>query len=94
MYFFYIIQSKIDHSFYVGHTQDLKQRLEFHNDPQLNQGVTRHKIPWKYFFSLETPDKSIAIKIEKHIKRMKSHRYISNLKKYPEMSEKLLKKYS
>jgi putative endonuclease len=60
----------------------------------MNNGNTRHKIPWRYFHVIETPNKSIAIKIEKHIKRMKSKSYIINLTKYPEMSEKLLKKYS
>jgi putative endonuclease len=94
MLFVYIIQSEVDNSFYVGFTKDLAMRLEFHNDPERNIGVTRHKIPWRYFHTIKTPCKSIAIKIEKHIKRMKSHSYIINLKKYPEMSEKLLKKYS
>ncbi len=94
MYFVYIIQSDTDNSFYVGFTQDLEKRLDFHNDPEMNKGVTRHKIPWKYFFVLKTTNKTTAIKIEKHIKRMKSQLYIANLKKYPEMGEKLLKKYS
>jgi putative endonuclease len=31
--------------------------------------------------------------IEKHIKAMKSKKYIENLIKYPEMSVKLLQKY-
>jgi putative endonuclease len=89
-----VIQTDIDDSFYVGHTQNLEKRLEYHNDFDLNEGVTRLKIPWKYYFILETHSKSSAIKIEKHIKRMKSQAYIVNLKKYPELGEKLLKKYS
>jgi putative endonuclease len=32
-----------------------------------------------------------AILIEKRIKKMKSRKYIENLKKYPEMIEKILK---
>ena len=94
LYFVYIIQSEVDRSFYIGFTQNLIKRLELHNDSELNQGVTRHKIPWRYFFTIRVPDKSTAIKIEKHIKRMKSQSFILNLKKYPEMSEKLFKKYS
>jgi putative endonuclease len=94
MYFVYVIQSEIDNSFYVGHTQDLAKRLEFHNDPTLNLGVTRYKMPWRYFFVLETNTKTTAIKIEKHIKQMKSRVYITNLEKYPEIGENLLKKYS
>jgi putative endonuclease len=34
------------------------------------------------------------MKIERHIKKMKSKKYIQNLKKYPEMVEKLLIKNS
>jgi putative endonuclease len=33
------------------------------------------------------------MKIEKHIKNMKSKKYILNLKKYPEMIERLLKEF-
>ena len=32
--------------------------------------------------------------VEEHIKSMKSKKYIQNLKKYPEMVEKLKDKYS
>ena len=34
-----------------------------------------------------------ALAIEKHIKKMKSKIYIENLTRYPEMSNKLIKKY-
>ncbi len=94
MCFVYIIQSEADDTFYVGYTRNLSERLDFHNDPKINSGVTRHKIPWKYFYTLKAPNCKVAIKIEKHIKRMKSQSYINNLKKYPEMGQKLLKKYS
>jgi len=36
----------------------------------------------------------VAGKIEIHIKKMKSKKYIQDLKKYPEIAQKLLKKYS
>ncbi len=35
-----------------------------------------------------------ALKIEKHIKNIKSKKYIHDCAKYPEISQKLLKKYS
>jgi putative endonuclease len=34
-----------------------------------------------------------AFQIEKHIKRMKSKKYIKDLKKFPDISEKLKLKY-
>lgn len=37
---------------------------------------------------------SQALKIEDHIKRMKSVKYFQSLNAYPEMSEKLKQKYS
>ncbi len=36
----------------------------------------------------------MAGKIENHIKKMKSKKYIKDLKKYPEIAQKLIKKYS
>ena len=94
MHYVYVIQSSQDFSYYVGHTSDLTARLKYHNSIGKNIGVTRRKIPWSYFFVLEVENRTIAEKIEKHIKRMKSREYLKNLAKYPEMGEKLVKKYS
>ncbi|QBA63131.1 GIY-YIG nuclease family protein [Muriicola soli] len=94
MYYVYVIQSGLDDSFYIGKTSNLEERLLFHNTPELNKGITKRKIPWKYFFILEIGDLRLAGKIENHIKRMKSRKYIQDLKKYPEITQKLIKKYS
>jgi putative endonuclease len=94
MYYVYIIQSKVDGSFYIGRTSDLTLRLVYHNSPILNKGVTHRKIPWRYFYVLEVNNSAVAAQIERHIKKMKSVRYIRNLVKYPELGEKLIKKYS
>jgi len=94
MNYVYIIQSKLDKSFYIGKTSDLKKRLDFHNSYDLNKGITRRKLPWDYYHILEMENAVTAARIERHIKSMKSRKYIENLKKYPEMTEKLLKKYS
>lgn len=94
MYYVYIIESKVDGSFYTGRTSDLTLRLKYHNSPALNKGVTRRKIPWTYFYVLEVGHSGVAVKIEGHIKRMKSAKYIRNLVKYPEIGEKLIEKYS
>ena len=94
MCFVYIIASLKDGSFYIGRTADLKERLNWHNSEALNQGITKRKIPWNYLFTLEVENAKIAGKIENHIKRMKSREYIRNLVKYPEISERLIEKYS
>lgn len=56
--------------------------------------MTRLKMPWNYFYTLTVQNTVIAGEIENHIKRMKSRRYIFNLKKHPEISKKLIEKYS
>jgi len=83
-----------DQSFYVGKTSDLEERLKWHNNERLNVGVSKRKILWEYFFTLEVGNSKIAGKIENHIKRMKSRKYILNLLKYPEIGYKLIEKYS
>ncbi len=94
MFYVYVIQSKLDQSFYIGRTSNLEERLQYHNTPELNVGITKRKIPWIYYFVMEVPNARIAGAIENHIKRMKSRRYIENLIKYPELGKKLLEKYS
>ncbi|MEN8788398.1 MAG: GIY-YIG nuclease family protein, partial [Flavobacteriaceae bacterium] len=56
-------------------TSDLKLRLEYHNSISKNIGETRKKIPWKYYYVLEVQNAAVAVKIERHIKRMKSRKY-------------------
>jgi putative endonuclease len=45
------------------------------------------------FLVIENLEYQQSRKIEKHIKRMKSKTFIENLKKYPELIEKLKRKY-
>ena len=94
MPFVYIIKSQKTESFYIGKTYDLEQRLFCHNSNELNQGSSKSGIPWEYYFSLEVPTYELAGKLEMHIKRMKSREYCKNLVKYPEISQKLIEKYS
>ncbi len=94
MHYVYVIKSLKNGSFYIGKTSNLVDRLHFHNTAELNVGVSRNGIPWAYFYTLEVEDAKAAGKIEDHIKKMKSRKYISDLKKYPEISQKLIKKYS
>ena len=49
---------------------------------------------WIIFWSLECPDDFTARKIERHIKYMKSRKYLVNLKQFPEIAQKLMLKYS
>lgn len=94
MHFVYIIKSKVDGSFYIGETSDLEKRLYWHNTEKLNIGFTKSGMPWEYFFTLKVKDKKVAKKIERHIKNMKSKKYLENLIRFPEITSKLIEKYS
>ena len=48
MYVVYLLQSKVDRSFYIGFTTDIKQRLRRHNSRQVLS--TKSKVPWKLIF--------------------------------------------
>jgi putative endonuclease len=48
MFFIYILQSQNDNSYYIGHSSDIRKRIEYHN-----QGLSKYtskKIPWKLVY--------------------------------------------
>lgn len=64
-----------------------------HNEPNIYKNWSKQGIPWELKLEIKCESKSQAIKIENHIKRNKSRKYLENLQKYPEISEKLKEKY-
>ena len=76
-YCLYILESLLDGSYYVGTTQDLQSRIERHNEGRVK--YTKHKRPWQLVYCEEYPDRSIAMKREKEIKRRKKKEYIETL---------------
>ena len=77
VYFVYILQSLKDHSYYVGSTQNLDERINRHNGGRSK--YTKAKRPWKVVYHEEFPDRSSALKREKQIKRQKRKGYIEKL---------------
>lgn len=73
---------------------DISIRLEKHNLHLYGSSFTSKADDWEVFLLIECSSISQALLIEKHIKAMKSKIYIENLKKYPEMIQNLLDKYS
>ena len=73
----YIIYSEKIDRYYTGVTEDLKWRLERHN-----QGwgkFTKRGIPWKVVHIERFESKSNTLKREREIKARKSKKYIENL---------------
>ena len=89
----YIIYSKSIDKFYIGSCKDFSVRLEQHNNHVFNKSFTLRAIDWEIFFKIDNLDYTIARKVEAHFKKMKSRKYILNLVKYPELSEKVVSKY-
>ena len=67
----YILYSKIKDKFYVGHTNDLENRLHQHNTRN-NLGTNDWCVVYKEVFN----NRSDAMKREKEIKDKKSRKYI------------------
>lgn len=88
----YILNSEKLNRFYIGETADVAQRLGFHENSEARKFTAKAK-DWKLFHQFQCDSKQQALAIESHIKRMKSSVYIRNLKKYPEIVEKLQMKY-
>ena len=92
MHFVYLLFSEKLNKFYTGETKDINLRMEFHK-LSLPKKYTASTQDWKIFLIIQCECKTQALKIEKHIKAMKSATYKKNLKKYPEISSKLKQKY-
>lgn len=90
----YVLFSPKLNKFYTGSCLNLEQRLLDHKNKTFVNSFTAVTDDWELYFEMNELDGVIARKIETHIKSMKSKKYIENLKKYPEMSVKLLSKFS
>ncbi len=44
MYYAYLLQSQKDGRYYIGQTQNVKERLSYHNSGR--SAYTRHRGPW------------------------------------------------
>ena len=73
----YILKSEKDSSYYVGQTQNLKDRISRHNSGRSLS--TKFKIPWKLVYQEQFNSRSEAVKREREIKKRKSRKYIEKL---------------
>jgi putative endonuclease len=77
MYHLYILYSDLLDKFYIGSTADVEKRTAEHNS--LPQGFTKTGRPWRLVHVEDFRTKSEALRREKYLKRMKSHRFIEEL---------------
>ena len=90
----YVIYSQTVTRFYIGQSSlSPLERLEQHNAGKFENKFTAKGIPWELFVTITCNSREQAMKIEKHIKAMKSKKYVEDLRNYPEIIQKLLVKY-
>ena len=94
MSYVYILYSESLNRYYVGEASNINKRVEQHNSGFYSTAFTKQVSDWVLFHVIDCKDRVQARKIETHIKKMKSKTYIQNLKKYPEILEKLKSKYN
>ena len=70
MYHLYILYSKRIDQYYIGHTNDLDDRLTRHNEGK--SLATKRGVPWQLKFSTPFQTRSEAMRAEQWLKRMKS----------------------
>lgn len=92
-HYVYILCSKSGHTYYIGETEDLNRRLDEHNNHFFRGAQTTRARDWEIYLTIPCFDRIQARNIEKHIKKMKSRVYMENLKKFPEMIDKLKNNY-
>ena len=90
MHFCYILYSTKRNRYYTGETTDVDARLLYHNSSELNTNSTKAGIPWEIVLIIPCKNRSHALKVEMHIKRMKSKRFIESLIQYPELVHKII----
>ena len=74
-FYVYILYSEKLGRYYVGHTQNIDQRLEEHNSGQSKS--TRNGNPWTLLYYLTTESRSEAVKFERKIKKRGAERFLT-----------------
>jgi putative endonuclease len=92
--FCYIIYSKSLDRYYVGYTSDFVERLSLHKNGHFGRKSYTYKTSdWEQYLLIPCETIDQAVFVEARIKKMKSRRYIENLKRYPEIIKKILKEF-
>ena len=73
-FFVYILQSSVDGRFYIGQTQNIKNRLTKHN--MGHSKSTKPYAPWNIVWFTPVDSRSKAVKLERKLKNLKSRRKI------------------
>jgi putative endonuclease len=93
-YYVYILYSQEGKAFYIGQSMNVDIRLEQHLESSFSNAWTSRFKDWIVLISIECDTRQQALKIESHLKKMKSKTYYENLTKYPEMRARLVSRFA
>ena len=74
MYYTYVLQSKKDNKFYTGYTNDLKERMQFHNLGKVSS--TKNRLPIELIYYEACMNQQDATHREKYLKSSWGKRFI------------------
>ena len=89
----YIIYSEKLDRYYIGTSDSFEKRFNEHNNAAYLHSFTSKGVPWTKYLVIDGLSSKQAFAIEQHIKKMKSRKYMENLKLYPEMIINLKEKF-
>lgn len=89
----YILYSPKLDKYYIGSCENFTIRFQQHRETFFPKSFTSKSNDWEVFYFLEDLDYMQARKIEVHIKKMKSKKYIESIKTHPEITQKLKTRY-
>jgi putative endonuclease len=91
MAFLYILYSQKLGRFYTGSCIDFEKRIYEHKCKSDNTSFSSKAEDWEVFIMIDNLGYQQARDIEAHVKRMKSSKYIRDIKRYPDMLRKIFK---
>ena len=77
VYYLYILQSESTGRFYIGQTQDVSERLAYHNANYSKS--LKNRGPWRLVYTEQYKTRSQAMRRERQLKSWKDHRMIAKL---------------
>ncbi|MCB9246574.1 MAG: GIY-YIG nuclease family protein [Flavobacteriales bacterium] len=89
----YILYSESVDRYYIGSCFDLNERLEQHNTHHFIRSYTKRASDWKLFLSIDDLSLHEPRAIEYYIKRMKSRKYIEQLRNKDGMIRNLKRRF-
>ncbi len=87
-----LFSNKLDR-FYTGSCLDLSYRINQHLNKEFIKIFTAKTDDWELYFFMDDLQYEQCRHVERHIKNMKSKKYITNLKLHPAIAIRLKEKY-